>query len=333
MNKLFRPILPLLGFATALASCDSLIYDDLTSCPTGVYVRFMSKTPCASDTTYLGEVDKLHLFAFENDSVLADYKIVDRPQLTKEYNTLMHLPAGAYKFYAWAGKQNTHLEWASFTKGKTTKDSLLYTLKTTQDKAPDLTGQKLWMGQNNNVVVLKDPTTEGTDYKHTAINLLEKTSRVKVDLVIDESIYRSIATTRPQDFAIELLAGNTQANIDGSMPRGQKQVAYPAKVEYKERTASFSFNLLDIQSGYNAVLRLRNTEKNVDIKGAEDKEIDLVAAILLYAAQKNIDLSCTRDFNIKLQVKDKCADCGVFMCQIIEISPWEVHSYTWTPGF
>lgn len=313
-------------------SCDSLIYDDLASCPTGVYVNFFSQTPCASDAAYLGDVSKLHLFAFENDSVLTDYKVLDNPKLTKEYTTLMNLPAGAYKFYAWAGASDKAFDVATFTKGTTKKDDLMLSLKATNGTATDLAGQQLWAGQNNRVVVLKDPAENGTDYQQTAVNLLEKTNRINVELVIDESIYRSIATTKPQDFAVELLAGNAQTNINGTMPKAQKQVAYPSKVEYKEKSAIYTYNMLDIQSGYNSILRLRNLQKNVDIKGAEDQDIDLIAAIHLLATQKNIDLSCTHDFNIKIVVKDKCADCGTFMCQIIQINDWEVHSYIWNPG-
>ncbi|MDO5074384.1 MAG: FimB/Mfa2 family fimbrial subunit [Bacteroidales bacterium] len=324
-------MLLLLGIGTMM-SCDSLIYDDLSNCPTGVYVNFFSKTPCAKDSSYLGEVSKLHLFAFENDSLLADYKVLDKPTLSKEYTTLMNLPQGAYKFYAWAGAENSLFELPDFRRGVTKKEDLMYTLKTENGKAADLTSKRLWGGENNSVVVLKDPAENGTDYQHTAVNLLEKTNRVNVELVIDESIYRSIATTKPQDFRIELLAGNTQGNINATMPKGQAQVTYPSKVEYKEKSAIFSYNILDIQSGYNSILRLHNLQKNVDIKGAEDKDIDLIAAIHFLALQKNIDLSCMHDFNIKVLVKDKCADCGTFMCQIIQINDWEVHSYVWTPG-
>lgn len=334
MNKFFRPILSLLGLGMTMISCDSLIYDDLADCPTGVYVNFFSQTPCASDSAYLGDVSKLHLFAFENDSVLADYKVLDNPKLTKEYSTLMNLPAGAYKFYGWAGADAQLFDLAQFTKGVTKKDDLMLALKTQNGIATNLEGHRLFAGQNNKVVVVKDPAQNGTDYQYTAVNLLEKTNRVNIELVIDESIYRSVADTKLDDFALELFAGNTKSNINGTLPKAQPQVTYePAKVTKNAdgKSMVYSYNILDIQAGYNSVLRLRNLQKNVEIKDDKNQDIDLVAYLL--AASKNIDPRCTHDFNIKIVVKDKCADCGTYMCQVVMINGWEVHSYIWKPGF
>lgn len=48
--KIFMVILTL---GALLWGCDSLIYDDLSDCPQGVYVKFFAMTPCDVDSTLL----------------------------------------------------------------------------------------------------------------------------------------------------------------------------------------------------------------------------------------------------------------------------------------
>ena len=66
-NLQIKTILVLLAAGILFWGCDSLIYDDLKDCPQGVYVKFYSKTPCAEDSLYIGEVSSITVFAFGQD--------------------------------------------------------------------------------------------------------------------------------------------------------------------------------------------------------------------------------------------------------------------------
>ncbi len=109
----------MLLFGALLGGCN-MIYEDLSECPQGVYVKFYSKTPCAVDSTYIGQVSDLHIFAFDDKDVLVSTVLQKNVSLDKDYKVLVPVSNGYFSFIGWAGVNNYFTQ-SSFVKGVTTK--------------------------------------------------------------------------------------------------------------------------------------------------------------------------------------------------------------------
>lgn len=306
----------LLLFGALLGGCNNLIYEDLSECPQGVYVKFYSKTPCAVDSTFIGEVSDLHLFAFDDKDVLASSVVQKNVSLSKDYEVLVPVSDGHYTFIGWAGVNN-NFDLGTFVKGVTTKKEVMLTLKSQKKKAVALKNHHVWQGESP-VVFLEDPTEVGSMYKHTTINLHEKTNRINVEVELHESILG--ADIKPEDFEIEIESGNGVSNIDGTMPLNQPILTYPSQFKYTDSSLKAQYSLMQLKTGYNNQITVRN-KKSQDIIW----QGDLIGSILI--KNKNINLDCQNDFNVKFVIKDKCLGCGTYICWAIYVNDWLVHSY------
>ncbi|MBR8785633.1 Minor fimbrium anchoring subunit Mfa2 [Porphyromonas levii] len=322
-NKLMMTVL-LLG--VLLGGCN-LIYEDLSECPQGVYVRYYSKTPCAVDSTFLGAegAQTVYLFAFDENNNLYNVVSENNVVLDRNYEMLVPLTKGSYTFIGWAGVDDTFLK-GSFTKGKTTKSEVMLKLK--KDKGFGLLPQtkKVWQGESD-IVVMPAAEEVGSLYKHTAINLLEKTNRINVTVKIHESVKDKLD---PKDFVVAISSANGTLNIDGTMPLGvdalKTVVNYkPFGTTYTDDSMKTSFTLMDLKTGYNNIISLVNAKTGQEFLG--EKGLDLIGKILLGNNNPNVNLECDHDFNIELVIKDKCLDCGTYMCFAIYVNNWMVHSY------
>ena len=63
----------------------------------------------------------------------------------------------------------------------------------------------------------------------------------------------------------------------------------------------------------------------------EEIQHDLIAAIQAYASRPenkfSFNLNCEHDIDLKFIIKDKCTDCGNYMCTGVYINDWLVHSF------
>lgn len=317
MNLLRNTIKIVLILSVFFTSCDRLLYDDLSECEQGVYVSFYTKTPCVLDSSFVGNVSSLHIFAFDENDLLVTTQELQNVTLDKEFKTLIPLNQGDYSFIAWTNLAPRSFQVNPFINGKTSKKDVLFSLKVEQDRAFNLSDKKIGQGESKKVHI---PNAEkyGSIYKDVAINLREVTNRVTIQVEIDESIKNTI----PQDFLIDVRSANGTMLIDGSMPLNNAILNYPGTTTYTQRTITTKFTTLDLALGYNneLVITNRNTEEIV-YRG------DLIGSILLNTIGSNINLACDNDFYINLKLRDKCADCGTYYACDIFVNGWEVHSY------
>lgn len=297
-----------------LGGCN-LIYEDMAECPQGVYVKFYSKTPCAVDSTFIGQVSDLHLFAFDDKDILVSTVQQKNVSLDKDYEVLVPVSNGYYSVIGWAGV-NDKFTTGSFVDGVTTKKEVMLTLKSENDRAVALGMHQVWQGESP-VVFLKNPEEVGTMYEHTAVNLREVTNRVNVEIVLHESLAEQADL---QDLEIEVLSGNGVINIDGTMPLEQKILTYPSEIKILGNSLKTQYSLMKLQSGYNNQITIKNKKKEDIIWQG-----DLLGSILI--KNKNINFDCENDFNVKFVLKDKCLNCGTYYCWAIYVNDWLVHSY------
>lgn len=303
----------------AMSGCDSLIYDDNSACPQGVYVNLYSQTPCAEERSY-PTVENLKVFAFDKDGILVAEQSLAKAQLSADMELYFPLPEGYYSFVSWTGLDKDVFQLPAYKIGQTTKSSLMLALKQTGGKvvAQPQPGYQVYTGQSD-VVHLPSAITHGSTFKRTEINLLEQTNRIKVSLV---------GMGQPERYEIQISSANAQMNIDGTIVPVQPELHYPSVSEAsaKDSLLTAQFNTLKLQTGHKNKLVVYDKEEQKPIFVA-----DLIGSILLGSGDgfyTNIDMDCTHDYNVKLYVKPKC-DCEeyVFVSCEVNLIKWDIHSY------
>ena len=330
-NMQFRILMALSILGVIFGSCDSLIYDNLEDCPQGVYVKFYSMTPCAADSTFLGNVGKLSIFAFNEKGVLAMTHDEVNPNLTKDYEVLIPVTDGTYTFVTWAGL-NDKFDVSSFTPGVTVREDVMMALKVANGKAAQLGLDKIYQGESR-AVHLPDPAEYGTVYKHTTVNLQEVTNRVKVIIEVDHENVSQAWMPAAKDMMPVVNSANATMLIGGNIKRGESPIEYPARdtnLESKEY-AEWNYTLLDLVTGvYNSFDVTYFNELSGEVESIfKDAPVDLIGAILTNTKPGAVSLECENDFEIRIKLYDRCADCGwtYFSCDIY-VNDWIVHSYS-----
>ena len=333
MNLQNKILITLFALGTIFWGCDSLIYDDLADCPQGVYVKFYSMTPCASDSTFLGSVASLTLFAFDENDRLATSVTQNNVTLDRDYNVLMPVSDGKFSFVAWAGV-NDNFTLGSFINGTTTKKDVMLTLKTASGVAANLSSTRVWQGESP-VVFLPNPSEYASFYEYTAVNLQKITNRITLVVEFDKA---SMEEKDIKNLDAEVSAANGTINIDGSMPAGKEVLkytsdsapAYSVNESNGNQTVTWNYNLLDLKTGFfnNLYLSYKDDEEEGSFFDG-----DLIGSILLTADEKGgVNLDCENDFTIKFVIRDACVACWTHMSCDIWINDWQVHSYSTSLG-
>ena len=322
MNLRNKIWIMLFALGTIFWGCDSLIYDDLSDCPQGVYVEFYSMTPCQSNPTFIGSVPSLTLFAFDENDRLVTSVTKENVTLSRDYEILVPVSDGSFSFVAWAGIDD-HFIPATFTNGKTSKKDVMLTLKTASGMAENLGGTQVWQGESP-VVYLPDPEEYGSLYKYTAVNLREITNRVELIVEFDKKTMKEYDL---EELHAQVSSGNGTLHIDGSMPLKQEVITYPATTGplYDDNTATWHYDMLDLWTGYDNRLYISYTGNQEEGETVFDG--DLIAIILLAAQNGQANLSCDNDFTIKVTIKDYCAECDTHFSCAIYVNGWQVHSF------
>ena len=323
-NKILITIMFALG--TILWSCDSLIYDNLEDCPQGVYVKFYSMTPCDNDSSFIGEVPSVTVFAFDSNDKLVVSSTEKNVNLSRDYNILMPVSNGSFTFIGWAGVDDS-FSVESFTPGKTTKKDVMLHLNSSNGVAANINGKHVWQGESR-AVHLPDPAEFATFYEYTAINLQEVTNRVNVKLTFSETIQELFDTSK---FFVEVASESGVYNIDGTMPVKQESLDFPIinTTVFERDSVIWNYAMMDLKPKQGNLLKIYYKEE-----GEEDKIVffnDLVGAILVASEDHpgKINMACENEFNIRLDVKGACENCPdtYFSCDIY-VNNWKVHSYS-----
>ena len=217
MNLQNKIWIMLFALGIIMWGCDSLIYEDMADCPQGVYVGFYAMTPCAVDSTFIGNVSDLHLFAFDDKDLLVSVTHLEKVSLDKNFKTLVPVTNGYFSFIGWTGV-NDKFTIGDFKTGATTKKEVMLTLKSDNKRAVALDDQQVWQGESPSVF-LDAPERVGSRYESTAVHLRQVTNRIHVEVELHESLWED---AKPEDFVIEIASANAKMLIDGSMPLKQE---------------------------------------------------------------------------------------------------------------
>ncbi len=320
-NLRIRILMTVFALGTILWGCDSLIYDDIEDCPQGVYVKFYSMTPCAVDSSFIGDVSSLVVFAFDEKEKLLATVNMQNVNLTRDFEVLVPVSNGNYSFIAWTGV-NEKFTKKTFTLGETSKKDVMFAINSTNNVAVQINAaDRIWHGESP-VISLPDPNEYGSQYKHTAINLRELTNRVNVIVEFDKVTMKNYD---PKDLTVAISSTNGTVNLDGSMPLHSPEIAYQSsQPQYTDISGAWNFSLLDLNIGQQNKLKITywgNKKEEVVFNG------DLIAGILMNATEGGSNLNCDNDFTIKFVIKDYCVECWSHFGCAIYVNNWYVHSY------
>lgn len=310
--------LPLL---LGLSSCTHAVFDNLSECPRGVYVRLYAQTECETTPSYPSEIKDVSYFVFDTRDKLVSYHHESNLTLTPDAEVLIELPAkGSYRVFAWAGIDDELFEHTDYVIGQTTLQDIYATLRSEGDQPYDLRDRTVWMGLSSIVSLeelktLDDPERPTNQYYHTAINMREYTNRITV---------RVTGLEHPEHFTIKLESDNGRYNYQGDIVP-DKTLVYPTKMNYSapaDSTASAFFTTLKLESGRNSFLTVYNKEKG-EVAFMED----LIGAILVSPVAEALNMRCLNDYDVHLKMR-RCPECpsGYMACEIW-INDWLVHSY------
>lgn len=320
MNRVHHIILPLLTLLALTTSCSKIIYEDLEECPQGVYISFYNQTPCMETPETVGEVNGLYVFAFDlNDVLVTVKKVTGWVDLTEAYKVeLPPVEKGQYSFIAWGGTADQYFTFENFVEGTTTKKDVMLRLRAENDKAISLGEHKVWQGESR-VISLPDRKEYGTVFGEVAINMLEVTNRINITLRLHESVQDRYNI---DDFDILAYSADGTYLINRRMPLDNPTLNYPGVELYKDKAArTLSFTLMELKTGYHNLLRLHNKKEKKDFL-----EQDLLGKVIL--ENPNVNLECTHDFDIVLELEDKCKDCPDNNLVInIFINNYQIHSF------
>jgi len=306
---------------TIFWGCDSLLFDDLADCSQGVYVKFYSMTPCASDSTFIGSVPSLTVFAFDENDKLVTSISQQNATLDHDFKVLIPVSNGNFTFVAWAGIDNNFTV-SSFTYGTTTKKDVMLKLNASSNIAANLNGTHIWQGESP-TVFMPDPAEYGTFYKHTAVNLREVTNRVKIIVEFDKATMKFYD---PTELHVDVTSANGTSHIDGSMSLNETTLTYPATPVYGENLAAWNYTMMDLKTGYNNKIHISYTGNKEE--GETVFYGDLIASILLRAVEKGVNMDCENDFTVKFLIKDYCVECWTHFSCSVYVNDWLVHSYS-----
>lgn len=321
-NLRIRVIAALFAIGFILWSCDSFIYNDLADCPQGVYVKFYSKTACATDSSFIGNVSSLTVFAFNPEGILEASVEQSHVNLTRDFEVFIPVSNGNYSFIAWAGV-NEKFKKSGFSRKVTTKQDVMMIINSVNNEATRLvTTERIWQGESP-MVFLPDPEEYGSVYEHTSVNLKELTNRVKVIVEFDQQTMKNYD---PQKLNVAVSSANGTVRIDGTMPMNSPVLTYSSfDTKLGANAGEWNYAMLALTTGYSNKLKITY---NNQAKEETVFDGDLIAGILLRVVEKGVNLNCEHDFTIKFLIKDYCADCGTHFSCGIYVNNWLVHSYS-----
>ena len=325
------------------AGCkQDIVKPEKPKAPGVVYVKLYNTT-CKADSIGLNTQSNVHLLAFDEDNRLAastELKDIDLGNKQKGF-TEVRFPIKSdtldqdrvYNIYAWTGLNG---KFSADAKIGQKKSEIFASLRSgAESQYVNLGSDRVYFGQANHSVVLKDSAKNGTREQHIAVSVGELTYRLNVSVVLDKSMLGRVNPPSIREFGLEIKSGNGTYNFDASHALNSAIMTYQPNgpVVYNDTALVAKYTVMDLQTGLGSQVRISHSRNGLtrDVEMPIDIQYDLVAAILAYASKPenkfSFNLNCEHDIDLKFLIKDKCDGCGQYMCTGVFINDWLVHTF------
>ena len=325
------------------AGCkQDIVKPEKPKAPGVVYVKLYNTT-CKADSIGLNTQSNVHLLAFDEDNRLAastELKDIDLGNKQEGF-TEVRFPIKSdtldqdrvYNIYAWTGVNG---KFSADAKIGQKKAEIFASLRSgAESQYVNLGYDRVYFGQANHSVVLKDSAKNGTREQHIAVSVGELTYRLNVSVVLDKSMLGRVNPPSIREFGLEIKSGNGTYNFDASHALNSAIMTYQPNgpVVYNDTALVAKYTVMDLQTGLGSQVRISHSRNGLtrDVEMPIDIQYDLVAAILAYASKPenkfSFNLNCEHDIDLKFLIKDKCDGCGQYMCSGVFINDRLVHTF------
>ncbi|MDO5663795.1 MAG: FimB/Mfa2 family fimbrial subunit [Bacteroidia bacterium] len=295
------------------SSCDSVIYDDLSECPMGVYVSFYTLTPVGDTLTVFPQNNinqELNLMVFDSQGKLVH---IIKQQFPLAANQKVFVPiekAGEYSFVAWSGTPGSF----SLTNASlgSSKDAIL--AKLTRDANDNITadspahifegsfrthepefGGKYINSPNygHNTVVFHDPAEYGSQFREILIGMKEITQQLTLTLKGASRLLTDVT-----DLKVSVIAKNGDYLLNGGIAPNGQVINYSGLIRVEGDDLKIDFlKLGKLFYGQDIKLRITFTQKN----GVTfEREYSLIELIMLDPKYKNETFDFSKHFFLEL---------------------------------
>lgn len=311
-----------LALMFAWSSCQSLIYDDLSDCPMGVYVDFYTVTQVRDTLTSFplqGEEQEVYLMAFDGQGKLV---YITQHRFSLANNQKIFVPIyqeGEYSFVAWSGEASSIS--LNNTSLGTPKEQILSRLK--QDANGNVAGTQAYnvyqgsfkthlpeLGdryQNSpsfgsNTVVFKDPLEYGSQFRHIQIGMKKITNRIKVTVEGGSSLLNDFSSLN-----FSIIGNNGEYLYDADFAPNSKKIVYQGNITKSGDDLLVDFptiGKLDINQ--KLVFKITFVQPNGEHKSVEYDLIAFIRAHPEYSEEmfewaKTYELFIKFNYNISVQ--------------------------------
>ena len=206
----FRCILLLLSLL-GISSC-SMMHNDMTDCPSGVWVTL----EVSADVKYGGRyslhsfadnLDHITIWVFDqNGSYIKKYQ--ERSDVFKQNNNTMRLliDPGIYKMLVWTGTDDTYFEVTEPIPGVTRMEEMTVRLRRDAAKRQGNKLPSLWHGRIENALVKE------YEYTYLTIELIKNANTI-ISVLNDMSGSPMLS----EDYAFEIVADNGYMDYDNNL--------------------------------------------------------------------------------------------------------------------
>ena len=305
-------VLFIIGCLLSAMSCDSLIYDDLSECPHGVNFSFYKQTPCESGPSYPSAIKQVRIFAFDENNLLVEEYSTGNLALSADY--LLETPfykIGKFTFVAWGGEDLSTYDFTQFTKGTTTKQQMLLSMKRQSDQVSQHP-LPLYYGASAQPLVINDRTNLGSVFDLVSFNMQELTNRVRFTLH---------GLSKTDTYSVVITDDNSKYDFDGNFAPDTR-FDYITDVRLDGNMLKADFTLLKLAEGRDTRLTITNTTK-----GKVVYSVNLIDDIIMYrgdSGEPPYTLECHHDFNVIVVFDQIPESQDTYMLLNIKVNDWNV---------
>ena len=189
-------------FLLGVNSC-SMMKDDLSDCPSGVWVKLdvsedLEYRPKYSAESFADDMNHVTLWVFDENGVYID-KFSESSAVLKQNNNTMNLPIapGKYQMVAWTGIENINFDVPAMTAGVSVMDDLKVRVARDASSRYSRKLPSVWNGSIANVEV------KPFEYTYLTVRLTKHTNTVNI--VLHDTSGKDLDS---DDFTFEIVAEN-----------------------------------------------------------------------------------------------------------------------------
>ena len=267
-----------------LIGCNSAVFDDLGSCPQGVYFQFYRQTPCEQFPGYPSDIREVRVFVFDDEDLLVGEFSDKKAVLSADYSLSATLRyTGKLTFVAWGGSDLEAYDFSDFREGVTTRQEMQVSLRLKNGRISSAPGP-LYVGLAS--ISLENRKNMGSVYERV------------VHFTIS-----SIGSPFPIDgeFVIRIEDDNGVYDFNGRIALCERFEYATEAVRDAEGALKADFTLMKLEEGRNAFVSLIDKTTGEILYTA-----NLVDDILMFrgdAGEPPYSLECDHDFPITLKLK------------------------------